>query len=260
MRTCTIFQKLSLIGAIAGSAATCLNFTAISTRDNTSHFECWQLSTPFTHSNQPGIAGTASVILGDVTNITYNVIPAGYDSRLHTVPSNQWAIVLNGVAIITLADNSTTSVTTDGGESGVLFFEDTATVSRRGHGSFYPGITETIFLQIPTKDGIVPEHEVLSNNAPCKGTEFAGLRGMALPDPLCFETVRSTELADCYSSVVAAGGEELVSQDELSTSIGTRAHLPVRVWCNECTVNTWYPDWSLRFIFLQATYLGSHNP
>ncbi|KAI0518505.1 hypothetical protein F5B22DRAFT_599438 [Xylaria bambusicola] len=180
MRTCTIFQRLSMISAIAGSAATSLNFTAISTRDNTSHFECWQLSTPFEHSNQLGIAGTAAVVLGDVTNMTYNVIPAGYDSGLHTVPSNQWAIVLNGVAVVELADNSSISVTTNAGESGVLFFEDTATVSRRGHGSFYPGITETIFLQIPTKDGMVPEHRVLSNDAPCKGTEFTGLRGMAV--------------------------------------------------------------------------------
>lgn len=62
----------------------------------------------------------------------------------------------------------------DGGV-GMLFAADTAEVSRRGHGGDFPGVTETIFLQVPTGDGEVPEHEVLYVGA-CGAEEYAGLR------------------------------------------------------------------------------------
>lgn len=101
--------------------------------------------------------------------------------RTRTEETNQirWVIVLNGLVTVTLPNNSTASVTTTGGEQGLLFFKDTASVTKRGHGSYYPGVTETIFLQIPVKDGDLPDHRVLFNNAPCSGNQFEGLRGLA---------------------------------------------------------------------------------
>ncbi|KAI1814031.1 hypothetical protein GGS20DRAFT_550287 [Poronia punctata] len=154
-----------------------LNITAITASPNNkkTHFQCWQLSDPFAFSNQPGIIGTANTFLGDVVNMTYNVIPAGYDSGFHTVPTNQWAIVLSGTAEITIS-SSNQSVITTGDELAIFFFTDTAEISKRGHGTSYPGISETIFLQIP---GAVPEHEVLLDDGPCRPVEYSGLRGLA---------------------------------------------------------------------------------
>lgn len=81
--------------------------------------------------------------------------------------------------MITLPDDNCTTVTSAGGELGLLFAMDSATVSKEGHGSFFPGITETIIMQIPTKDGEVPEHRVLLDNAPCTANEYTGLREWA---------------------------------------------------------------------------------
>ncbi|KAL7622007.1 hypothetical protein AAE478_007508 [Parahypoxylon ruwenzoriense] len=156
-----------------------LNVTAIGAQHGKSRFECWELLAPFVSSSQSGVVGTEVTSLGDVANITYNVIPAGFDSGFHTAPSNQWVIVLNGLAVVTLPDNSSTSVTTSMGEMGLLFATDTKDVSHEGHSSVFPGVTETIFLQVPTKDGAVPEHRVLYDNAPCAAPEFVGLREWA---------------------------------------------------------------------------------
>jgi hypothetical protein len=87
--------------------------------------------------------------------------------------------VLNGVAEITVPGNGNNSVTTTGGELALFFFMDTVELSRSGHGTSYPGVSETVFLQIPTKGGLLPEHTVLFDDAPCSAREYAGLRGLA---------------------------------------------------------------------------------
>jgi hypothetical protein len=84
-------------------------------------------------------------------------------------------IVLKGLAIVTLADNSSSTVAASSGGMDMLFATDTPAVSEKGHGSYFPGITETIFMQIPTKDGLIPKHEVIHDNAPCSPREFGGL-------------------------------------------------------------------------------------
>lgn len=66
-----------------------LNVTVIGARDGKTRFECWALSAPFVSSEQFGIVGTETAALGDVTNITYNVIPAGFDSGFHNAPTIQ---------------------------------------------------------------------------------------------------------------------------------------------------------------------------
>lgn len=83
------FRDLLLLGLIGAATSSQLNVTAIGSHGGRSRFECWQLSTPFSQSKQNGVAGTAASFLGDVTNMTYNVIPSGFDGGFHTAPSNQ---------------------------------------------------------------------------------------------------------------------------------------------------------------------------
>ncbi|KAI1173045.1 hypothetical protein F4777DRAFT_478608 [Nemania sp. FL0916] len=179
MRAYEFLQNFSFLASLPGITSMHLNVTAVGGKDGKSRFECWQLSTPLDQSGQFGLVGTAASFLGDVGNMTYGVIPAGYEGEFHTAPIVQWIIVLNGMSRIVLADNSTFTVSNDGGESSFLFFADTPAVSRQGHKNYYPGDTETIFLQIPTRDGKIPEHRVLLDDAPCTSAEFVGLRSLA---------------------------------------------------------------------------------
>lgn len=66
-----------------------LNITAITGSNDASVFECWEIDTPFSIATTPGIAGSAQLVLGSVTNLTYVVIPAGLDGGLHNAPLNQ---------------------------------------------------------------------------------------------------------------------------------------------------------------------------
>lgn len=91
----------------------------------------------------------------------------------------RWAIVLQGQAVLTVASDNATEVVLTPGETSLLFFADTADVSQEGHGCYYPGVTETIFLQIPAVNNQVPEHTVVHENAPCSANEYAVLRGWA---------------------------------------------------------------------------------
>ncbi|KAI0144972.1 hypothetical protein BJ166DRAFT_583166 [Pestalotiopsis sp. NC0098] len=169
--------SLALLGEFNNASSTTLNVTAINARNGKSHFECWALSSPFISSSQSGIVGTQTTHLGDVANITYNTIPIGYESAVHTCPSNEWVMVLKGFAVITLPDNSSSTFMATAGEPGLFFAADTAAVSEKGHGSYFPGVTETIFLQVPTKNGSIPEHEVIYEDMACDAQEYSGLRG-----------------------------------------------------------------------------------
>lgn len=86
-------------------------------------------------------------------------------------------MVLKGFAVITLPDNSSSTFMATAGEPGLFFAADTAAISEKGHGSYFPGVTETIFLQVPTKNGSIPDHEVLHGDMACGAQEYAGLRG-----------------------------------------------------------------------------------
>jgi hypothetical protein len=88
-------------------------------------------------------------------------------------------VLLGGLGVITLPDNSSTTFTTDGGEFGLLFATDTADVSVEGHGAIFPGPTESIILQIPTRSNKIPKHRVLKDNGPCTVNQVAGLRAWA---------------------------------------------------------------------------------
>ena len=80
---------MAMAAALSTAMATKLNVTAIVPCENVSHFECWELDNPFTSSNQPGLVNSKTTFLGDLENMTYNVVPAGFDSGFHPAPANQ---------------------------------------------------------------------------------------------------------------------------------------------------------------------------
>lgn len=85
-----IATTLILATVAAAVDALSFNVTATSAKDGASTFECWQLDTPPVVSQQDGLQGTMSQILGEVSsNITYNLLPAGFQEPLHPAPSNQ---------------------------------------------------------------------------------------------------------------------------------------------------------------------------
>lgn len=66
-----------------------LNVTAIGFQNGASTLECWEMDTPFSLSSTPGINGSATVALGDVTGVSYAVIPPGLDGGYHNTPYPQ---------------------------------------------------------------------------------------------------------------------------------------------------------------------------
>lgn len=88
-------------------------------------------------------------------------------------------VILQGIGVITVPSDDSTEVVLTPGEAGILFATDTADVSHEGHGSIFPGVTETIFLQIPAEGNKVPDHCVVYEDAPCTANEYAGLRSWA---------------------------------------------------------------------------------
>lgn len=62
-----------------------------------------------------------------------------------------------------------------GGQNSLLIAVDTADVTEVGHVSEF--LEETILMQIPFKDGVVPEHEVLYQE-PCSGDELLGSKAV----------------------------------------------------------------------------------
>ena len=71
------------------SVALQLNITALSAANNASTLECWQMDTPFTISTQQGTSGSAQLELGNVSTMSYSVLPAEYDAGVHNAPANQ---------------------------------------------------------------------------------------------------------------------------------------------------------------------------
>ncbi|KAI0477557.1 hypothetical protein GGR56DRAFT_692223 [Xylariaceae sp. FL0804] len=181
MKRMQLFPWFVLAISMQEAASLKLNVTAIGARDGSSTLECWQMDQAFSISAQPGTSGTAQTTLGSVDTLSYTVIPPNFDGGVHNAPQNQWVVFTSGLAHITLPNNnndddddsSTSGAYVSGGESGLLFAADTADVSRRGHRTRYPGVTATTALQIPTRDGRVPEHSVL-HAGPCSTSEITG--------------------------------------------------------------------------------------
>ncbi|KAH9981914.1 hypothetical protein BJV74DRAFT_887253 [Russula compacta] len=159
---------------------TYLNVTAISATNGASTLECWQLLPNFTTSSQSGTTGASILQLGNLANMSYSVIPPGFNASFHNAPTQQWVVFLSGLAHVTLA-NSLTEAYIAGGANGLIFAADTAAVSAKGHSTNYPSKEETRVLQIPT-GGTIPQHNVLYSG-PCTGAQLKG-RGIDILDAL----------------------------------------------------------------------------
>lgn len=78
-----------LAALLQPSVALQLNITALGAANNASTLECWQMDTPFTISTQQGTSGSAQLGLGNVSTISYSVLPADFDAGVHNAPANQ---------------------------------------------------------------------------------------------------------------------------------------------------------------------------
>jgi hypothetical protein len=84
---------------------------------------------------------------------------------------------LSGLIHVTLPNTTispTTSAWIQGGKYGLVVAVDTANVSKYGHVTEYPSDADTVSLQIPFKDGKIPDHKVLYDG-PCSWTEMVGI-------------------------------------------------------------------------------------
>jgi hypothetical protein len=78
------FAQLSIVKPLY------LNLTALTAAHGESHFECWQLASPFTQTSDSGISGSLLLSLGDVVNASYSVIPPRFDGGFHHAPAFQY--------------------------------------------------------------------------------------------------------------------------------------------------------------------------
>ena len=72
---------------------TTLNLTALGARDGLSTIECWQLANPFQTTNQVGVPGTSQLPLGNITDMSYTVIPPKYFPDIHPAPIIQYVVL-----------------------------------------------------------------------------------------------------------------------------------------------------------------------
>ncbi|KAI0426735.1 hypothetical protein F5Y09DRAFT_345382 [Xylaria sp. FL1042] len=176
MLSSSLFGLTSLF---AGATSLNLNVTAIGAKDGSSTLECWQIDNPFDNPTQPGLLGTAQLLLGATSSLSYSIAPPNFDRGLHNAPQKQWVVFLTGVAHITLPDDNTTDAFIIGGPFGLIFAADTDDVSTKGHRTQHIGLTETILFEMPTADGEVPQYHVL-HMGPCDAGEIAGIREYGL--------------------------------------------------------------------------------
>ncbi|KAK2759396.1 hypothetical protein FQN54_002874 [Arachnomyces sp. PD_36] len=150
-----------------------LNVTAVSAEYGHSTLECWEVDTPYFVSDDPATIGARMANLGNVSTLSWTVAPAGQYVGPHHAPNNQWVVLIQGFGEIGLVNDNSTSAFVTPGNSGLIFAADTPDVSSDGHTSRYLGNTESVYLQIPTLDGMIPEHDIL-HMGPCDTEELTG--------------------------------------------------------------------------------------
>jgi len=72
---------------------TFLNITAIWGENGVSVLQCWQILPGFTTSSQAGTAGASILQLGALANMSYSVIPPGFNAGFHRAPTEQYVPV-----------------------------------------------------------------------------------------------------------------------------------------------------------------------
>ncbi|KAI1171164.1 hypothetical protein F4777DRAFT_566329 [Nemania sp. FL0916] len=158
------------------------NATAVSSANGQSRFECWQFANELVYTTDTAINKiSATNIMGDATNITYNVVPSGLNTQVFTSAVNEWLVILHGVVRISGADDKSLGFLSAGGEAAMAFLT-AGTPGEQGYSIWFPGPTEATLLQIPTADGAVPQHKILYDNGPCAYPEYAGMRLLAEGD------------------------------------------------------------------------------
>lgn len=132
---------------------------------NTDHYphdakiECWELEAPF--SKYPTVGEALS--LGNVTNMTYVTLPPKSKEDLHHPPHDMFFILLSGVAHVRLpADPESEGLWIREGINPLIVATDTM---GKGHYTDYPGEKQAVALQVPFKDGAVPQHVVVGEGA-----------------------------------------------------------------------------------------------
>lgn len=86
---CRVFGFLACASLCPLVAPLSLNVTAIGSQNGASTLECWEMESPFTVSDIPGTNGSALILLGDMTNVSYAVIPPGLDAGYHNTAHPQ---------------------------------------------------------------------------------------------------------------------------------------------------------------------------
>ena len=124
--------------------------------------ECWQMNIPFTPYPTIG----SSLTLANTTNLTYVSLPPNSSEGLHHPPAPMLFILLSGLAHVRLpADPSGDGLWIKSGD--VIVATDTEGI---GHYTDYFSDSEVVALQVPFRDGVAPEHTVLSSK-PCSNVE-----------------------------------------------------------------------------------------
>lgn len=148
----------------------------ISDFNGDARIQCWQFEPPFETYPTVGMA----MHLGKVSNLSYVVLPPRAKEGLHNPPHPMYIftyslvscfaplihlcrlfVLLSGLAHVTLLDGSD-EVWIVEGLNGFIVAVDTVGM---GHFTDYPSDKETVALQIPFADGVVPDHKVLKNGA-----------------------------------------------------------------------------------------------
>jgi hypothetical protein len=68
---------------------TFLNVTALWAENGASVLQCWQILPGFATSSQSGTVGASILQLGAVSNMSYSVLPPGFNAGLHNAPTEQ---------------------------------------------------------------------------------------------------------------------------------------------------------------------------
>ncbi|KAF4636778.1 hypothetical protein G7Y89_g1326 [Cudoniella acicularis] len=124
--------------------------------DNVSTAQCWELD-PYIVSDTLGIVGTASLNLGNVSNVQLNYFPSAMHSPKHNAPAYQIVVVLQGRETMTMDSNETIFA-----ETGSMFIGADPVGTSSGHASDWS--PNTAILSIPFSNGQVPKHNVVSRD------------------------------------------------------------------------------------------------
>ncbi|KAI0084839.1 hypothetical protein BDY19DRAFT_909581 [Irpex rosettiformis] len=159
-----LLSSLASALSIGGRSTTYLEATTLVPKNGTSALECWRFASPLSTSAGAGTAGASTLVIDNLANATYTVIPPRFEGGVHNAPHAQLVAFLSGTIHITIPTDPSAEAWVQGGINGLILALDT---TGSGHNTSYPGNVETRALQIPFDEGFVPDHVVLYEG-PCQ--------------------------------------------------------------------------------------------